>query len=201
MSEARLLLRCACGELQGAVERVSPAGVTRCVCYCRDCQAFAHELGRADDVLDAAGGTEVLQMQPARLRFDRGAEQLACLQLSPRGPFRWYVACCQTPVGNTLRAAWVPFVGLIRTLVHPEQGVSLDDVVGPVAAQVYQKGATGPVPHLQGAGGHGIITLKFLRLLAIGVLRRGGRTPFFDPQGQPAAPPRVLTPEERGRLP
>ena len=37
------------------------------VCYCDDCQAFLHYLGRAD-LLDALGGTDIVQMAPAACR-------------------------------------------------------------------------------------------------------------------------------------
>jgi hypothetical protein len=42
-------LQCRCGTLKGRVCRSHVAN--RCVCYCRDCQAFAHFLGRADEIL------------------------------------------------------------------------------------------------------------------------------------------------------
>src|SRR5439155_1113896 len=40
-------LRCRCGEVVGRVENASPQKVNRVVCYCDDCQAFAHQLCRA----------------------------------------------------------------------------------------------------------------------------------------------------------
>ena len=33
-------LQCQCGTIKGAV--ANPGNANRCVCYCRDCQAFAH---------------------------------------------------------------------------------------------------------------------------------------------------------------
>jgi Family of unknown function (DUF6151) len=47
-------LQCRCGTLKGYVAH--PERVNRVVCYCRDCQAFAHFLGGANDILDAQGG-------------------------------------------------------------------------------------------------------------------------------------------------
>ena len=41
-------LHCRCGEVVGRVENAAPQKVNRVVCYCDDCQAFAHQLGRAD---------------------------------------------------------------------------------------------------------------------------------------------------------
>jgi hypothetical protein len=53
-----LPLRCRCGRVRGIAGDVSPSSGFRFVCYCGDCQAFAHFLDRAD-VLDAAGGTDI----------------------------------------------------------------------------------------------------------------------------------------------
>ena len=46
-------VRCRCGEVVGLVTNASPQKVNRVVCYCDDCQAFAHQLGRADRFLKA----------------------------------------------------------------------------------------------------------------------------------------------------
>ena len=61
---------------------VSPGAGNHAVCYCDDCQAFAHFLGRAADILDPHGGTEIFQMSPARIALTAGTERLACMRLS-----------------------------------------------------------------------------------------------------------------------
>ena len=45
-------------------------------------------MGRGDEVLDAHGGTTVLQTSPARIALTGGTEQLACVKLAPgdQGP-------------------------------------------------------------------------------------------------------------------
>src|SRR5512138_1926635 len=68
-------LRCRCGEVEGCLENAAPDTVNRVVCYCDDCQAYAHHLGRAD-LLDELGGTDVVQVAPASLAFHRGAERI-----------------------------------------------------------------------------------------------------------------------------
>lgn len=45
-------LRCRCGALQGYVSH--PEKASRGVCYCKDCQAFAHFLGTPGDILDGS---------------------------------------------------------------------------------------------------------------------------------------------------
>ena len=59
-------LCCRCGHVRGIVSEFLPARAFRLVCYCKDCQAFARFLDRAD-VLDAAGGTDIVQMPPGRV--------------------------------------------------------------------------------------------------------------------------------------
>jgi hypothetical protein len=54
-------LRCRCEEVRGSVSNASPRTVNRVVRYCDDCQAFAHQLGRAD-LLDRHGGTDIVQV-------------------------------------------------------------------------------------------------------------------------------------------
>ena len=104
-------LRCRCGEVRGSVTNPSPRAANRVICYCDDCQAFAHHLGRAD-LLDAHGGTDIVQVAPASLKFVQGQRRIMGLRLTSNGLFRWYASCCNTPVGNTLSPA-VPFVGII----------------------------------------------------------------------------------------
>src|SRR6202011_2265415 len=61
-----LPLRCRRGRVRGVASDVSPSTGFRFVCYCKDCQAFARFLKRAD-VLDPAGGTDIFQMPPGRV--------------------------------------------------------------------------------------------------------------------------------------
>jgi hypothetical protein len=115
-------LQCRCGEVHGRVSDASPQTVNRVVCYCDDCQAFLHHLRRAD-LLDEHGGTDIVQVAPASLSFDRGMDRIVALRLTPKGIYRWYSDCCKTPLGNTVGPA-IPFVGIV--------------------AQVFQGAATGP---------------------------------------------------------
>ncbi|HVL76941.1 MAG TPA: DUF6151 family protein, partial [Noviherbaspirillum sp.] len=121
-------IECKCGALGGTLEH--GAEVNRAVCYCDDCQAFARFLGRDNEVLDGAGGTEVIQTLQSRVRFERGHEHLACMRLSPRGMLRWYARCCNTPLGNTLPNHKLAMFGLVHSCVQAEEG-SLDRAFGP----------------------------------------------------------------------
>jgi hypothetical protein len=135
-------MQCKCGTLKGTVSLSQ--GVNRAVCYCRDCQAFAHFLGKASETLDAQGGTDVIQTLPARLTFTAGQEVLACVRLSEKGLVRWYAKCCNTPVGNTLIDYRISFIGLVHTCLQtPEK--SLDSSFGPVRIRSFTTGAKGGV--------------------------------------------------------
>ena len=189
-------LRCRCGEVRATVTGASARTVNRVTCYCDDCQAFAHQLGRAD-LLNENGGSDVVQVAPATLRFTEGQDRIAGLRLSPKGLYRWHTTCCNTPVGNTLSPA-VPFVGLMaQTFDVPR----IDDVVGPPTGAVQGKFAIGEAP----AGSTG-----FKLSLILGVIakvlgwRVTGRTwphPFFARETKaPIYPVTVISKERRDAL-
>ncbi len=71
-------LVCSCGSVRGSIAGVSPETVNRVVCYCDDCQAYAHHLGRAA-LLDEHGGSDVVQVAPATLSFARGTEHIVAV--------------------------------------------------------------------------------------------------------------------------
>ena len=98
-------LACSCGAVRGVLRNANARNGSRLVCMCDDCQTYAHHLGRAGDILDAHGGTEVYQTYPARLGFTQGSEPVRCLRLSPKGLMRWHTGCCRTPIGNTFASA------------------------------------------------------------------------------------------------
>src|SRR5215471_18387734 len=103
-------VRCRCGQVRGVVTDPSPRTVNRMVCYCDDCQAYAHQIGRAD-LLNRSGGSDSIQIAPAALRFTR-QDQIEGLRLTPKRLYRWYAKCCNTPVGNT-RTPTLPFVSML----------------------------------------------------------------------------------------
>jgi hypothetical protein len=78
-----LPLRCRCTRVRGVASKVAPSAGFRFVCYCRDCQAFARFLERPD-VLDPAGGTDIFQMPPGRVKFVAGADAVRCLRFSSK---------------------------------------------------------------------------------------------------------------------
>src|SRR5512138_1141593 len=93
-------LKCSCGRVKGVIADAVVAN--HGVCYCRDCQAFAHFLGRPREILDERGGSDIVQVLPRWVTFTAGIGSLACMRLTPKGLLRWYAPCCNTPIGNTL---------------------------------------------------------------------------------------------------
>ena len=188
-------LSCRCGKLQGEVDGARV--VARALCYCKDCQAFARFLKAEGEVLDEAGGTEVAATLPAAVRFTGGLEHLACMSLSPRGIYRWYASCCNTPIGNTPREPKMAYVGMVRIcLAAPPE--TLDRQLGRArfaanTGSAYRRVETTPLR----------LALAVVRIGAMLTRARvtGGYrdNPFFE-AGTPIRTPRVLTVEERAAV-
>src|SRR5258707_6959687 len=190
-------LQCRCGTLKGYVTH--SASVNRCVCYCSDCQAFAHFLGNPSEILDAQGGTDVIQTRPANVTFTQGQDAIACMRLTDRGLLRWYAACCNTPIGNTVANFRMSFFGLVHSCLDGT-GQSLDESFGPVRARVNTKSAQGEVR--SGSGGMMSAILPFIAIVARPLMDGSyKRTPFFAAgTGAPIVTPKVLSRSERERV-
>ncbi len=181
-------VRCTCGALAGTLD--GAAWANRVICYCDDCQAFAEYLGRADEVLDARGGSDIVQTGPRFVTFSQGREHLACVRVTPKGPLRWYAACCNAPIGNTPANPKLAFVGLLHSCLGGAE--ALEASFGPPRMRVFTGFAKGePKPTRQ----FPIPTAAAL-LWHVAAARLGGGyrvTPFFDDRGNPLAAP-VLAP-------
>ena len=178
--------RCACGAVEA---RIAPVKGTRCICYCRDCQAFLAHLGRSE-IADEVGGTDLFQTMPHQVTFLKGADRLAALKLSDKGPIRWYASCCNTPVCNTGATRTVPLASF------PVHFFSDPGAAGPIIARVNRKGARGRVAGE--AGSLRWLIAAFIGRAALALITgKFRRSPFFDASGRPVALPKRLTAEER----
>ena len=145
-----LPLHCRCGYVRGLASKVSPSTGCRFVCYCKDCQAFARFLKRAD-VLDPAGGTDIFQMPPGHVTLTAGTDAVRCLRLSDKGVLRWYADCCRTPIANSAGPGF-PMIGVIHSFVDYEflddlvESANRDPVLGPRLCRIYEGSAVGPLP-------------------------------------------------------
>jgi hypothetical protein len=194
-------LRCRCGHVRGVAIDVSPSTGFRFVCYCKDCQAFAHFLERAD-VLDPAGGTDIFQMPPARMKLTEGTDAIRCLRLSDK-VLRWYTDCCRNPIANTAADPRFPLAAVIHCFMdHEADGRARDEVLGPPLCRIYERSAIGPLPpNAPPPPSLGVFARRASKLLVWWVRGLARPTPFFDDRTKaPRSVPRVLTRSERAVL-
>jgi hypothetical protein len=168
------------------------------VCYCKDCRAFAHYLGRPAELIDPQGGADIVVTHPQEIVFSSGTDAIACVSLSEAGMLRWYARCCNTPIGNTSRNKKVAYVGLAAACLTGSE--SLDTDVGPVRMRSCTETAKGKVDS-SGLKSF-VVMLGFARsLLAARLSGSYRRNPFFKPgSAEPVAQPTVLSKEEHARL-
>ncbi|RYY98400.1 MAG: hypothetical protein EOO24_18560 [Comamonadaceae bacterium] len=180
--------QCRCGTVQGEIAHAQHG--VRGTCYCTDCQAYAHVLGDVQRLLDAHGGTGIVAIRSADVRFTAGKEALACSSLSPRGLLRWSASCCNTPIANTPRTWKMPYAGMLEACLDRPDPVDRSWPV--VQMRLNTKTAKGSPPPAEGFRGG----LRFAGLMARIIRARlaGGyrTTPFFDAQGAPVVPVVVL---------
>jgi hypothetical protein len=196
-----LPLRCRCGHVRGIAPDVSPSSGFRLVCYCKDCQAFARILQRPD-VLDAAGGTDILQMPPGRSKLTAGTDALRSLRFSEK-VFRWYADCCRTPIANSAASPRFPLIGLIHSFTDFEaHGSSRDETLGRPLCRIHERSAVGPLPAgAPPAASFGILTRRASKVLGWWLRGLGRPNPVFDVHtGAPLSAPRLVAPEERAAL-
>jgi hypothetical protein len=195
------MLRCQCGKLNGRISRLSKTLNKRFVCYCLDCQVYAHFLKQTELILDSNGGTEIIPVHPSHLEILQGADQLACVRLSSNGMNRWYTKCCQSPVANTQKSASLPFAGIHSTLFNFSSDKERESVLGPVSARSNGKTAYGnlSLPISQN------VPLKMIAktfvFLIVGIIRRlHSPSPFFDSNGELRVVPETLTDQQYDNL-
>jgi hypothetical protein len=182
--------------VRGVASEVSPSTGFRFVCYCTDCQRFARFL-ELPDVLDPAGGTDIFQMPPGRVRLTEGADALRCLRLSDKGVLRWYAECCRTPIGNSASGPRFPILAVIHSFMdHEGDGRSRDEALGPLLCRIYERSATAPLPPRAPPPPSWRVFARRTRLM-LGWWMRGLSRPsplFDDETGAPRAVPQVLSP-------
>lgn len=177
--------RCQCGELQGTLTDISADTGNRLVCYCDDCQAFANYLEKEGKWLDQWGGTDLFQLAPSQINITQGHHQMRCVHLSAKGPYRFYTACCATPIGNTVSRK-IPFVGMPTAIIDSDNKQALLGAVKFYIMGRFAKGNPPTNPHS-----------KFSLSSLIGVMKliiknkiKGNNvpTPFFNEDGLPVCP-------------
>ncbi len=176
--------QCQCATLRGEIAH--PSRGVRAVCYCGDCQTYAHLLGEPQRVLDPLGGTEVVATLASDVRFTTATDALACVSLSPGGLLRWYASCCRTPIANTPRNRKLPYVGLVHSCLR--QPEPLERSFPRVQLRVNTAHAKGRPPAYGRLGGMARFGSLAARLAAARLVGGYRTTPFFDAAGEPVAP-------------
>ena len=176
---------CTCGKLHGHVDVPSPRAGNHVICHCPDCRAAAIHLGQPDPAPD---GVEIWQTAPEHLHITAGFEHLALMQLSPKGLYRWYAACCDAPLFTSLRKPRLAFIGITADRLENT------DLLGPLIGRAFMKGTDGKYRH----EGFNKIGLRIVQMiLSANLSGRWRKTPLFDDQGQPVVEPKPLTIEQR----
>jgi hypothetical protein len=192
-------IQCECGTFRAQLENFPRNTPGRLACYCDDCQTFLHHLNRSD-LLDGAGGTEVVPVYPAEVRIVSGREVIRCLRLSPNGLLRWYASCCNTPVTNT-RPGY-PWMGTIFRVFTVQDPRYLERTLGPVKSRIMGRFARGAPPSgtAQKIDFKGFMTV--LPFLLKGLLTGKARSsPFYEQDGKtPIVAPVVLSLQERNAI-
>ena len=117
-----LRVQCNCGQFQAQLEPARLPLLARC--YCVDCQRYAQFFPHPEQLLDgqnSAGetGSAVMVIHPPQLRIVQGAAQLRCIQQRPKGAWRWYAACCQTPILNMAAQTQTHHLALLLSALEP----------------------------------------------------------------------------------
>lgn len=194
---APLSLRCRCGQVNLSLTRATPADTNRATCYCDDCQAFLHAIDRAD-LLNEQWGSDIVQVAPSALTVTSGAEQIVGLRLKPKGLFRFYSRCCQTPLGNSMKA--IPFIGLLPGGLGLSAN-ALDEHFGPPAGAIFGQFAKDTPPPGSTKFDFRLMAKAIKHLLGWKLKGQGSPHPYFDPKTkEPRFPVTVLAGEAREEL-
>lgn len=189
-------IQCECGKFRAQLEKFPRNTPGRLACYCDDCQTYAHYLNRVD-LLDAAGGTEVVPVYPVDMKILEGRDVIKCVRLSPNGLYRWYAGCCNTPVAATRPG--FPWLGLVHRVYDVKDPGYLARTLGPVKSRIMGRFAQGTPPDGTAAkiDFKGFMTV--FPFLFKGLLTGKARhSPFFEQDGRtPIIAPIVVPAAER----
>ncbi|WP_221076874.1 DUF6151 family protein [Agarivorans aestuarii] len=184
-------LQCRCGKIKGQIKQVSPSAVKQLVCYCEDCRKFAQHLQSEGSSINQYGGSELYVAAPAKVEIVEGKQQLACLRLTPKGIYRWYSQCCNTPIANTVGIK-LPLVTVYQDFVDAEHTSSLQSNSEHLGA-VNEHQALKPLPEaLLGASPRKTKFKLIVKLLGWKLKGKGKPNPFFEDSGRAKVKPSIL---------
>jgi hypothetical protein len=184
-------LECNCGSVKGHTDPVSEDSGNRLVCYCKDCQKFAHQLKSKQPILNEYGGTDIFQIPISFVKITQGKQNIACMRLTSKGLYRWYSNCCDTPIGNTMSAA-VPFIGVFHNFMKHKNCREQD--IGEILCHLHTKSSTKPFPKNtpQKQSIFRVILRCCSKILIWKAKGLNKPNEFFDSDGKPISKPLVL---------
>ncbi|WP_226779234.1 DUF6151 family protein [Oceaniglobus trochenteri] len=182
---------CRCGTLRGVLHDVAPGSGCNLECYCADCRAFARHLGVSDS-LTPGGGSLLHQTIPASIEITAGADRIACKRLRPKGLYRWYASCCDTPLANTIGSSRLPLAGMWQPLIEDPAALGKLHTQGFTKYALREPGAP-----KKDRGTLTMLTGLIRRTLSAYLSGKARKSPFFDAKGAPVVAPVVLTETER----
>jgi len=193
-------LQCKCGAFAASINQNLSPKSQRFTCLCDDCQTYAHAIGRPD-VLECDGGTQIFPTTPASFKISKGAENLKCLRLSPKGMFRFYTSCCNTPIANNPPVVKMPYIGVMHSAFNLKSEKEFEELLGPVAARIQGKFGTKPLLAGTHEGTPISTILTIVKFLTLAWIRgRQNPSPFLSQDGSALVETRVLSFEEREKL-
>lgn len=192
-------IQCDCGKFNASLDNLPKATPGRVACYCDDCQTYLYSLGRKD-LLDEAGGTEILPVYPQNIKIESGAEHLKSVRLSPKGLDRWVTTCCNTPIANT--RAKFPWVGVLAQAVlkEPDKG-QVEKALGPIRSRVAGNFAlkTPPEGTSQNLRFHDVkVVMPFV--IKGFLFGKSKPSPFFTEEFKPISEPQLMPMERRREI-
>lgn len=198
MASSDLSFACTCGTITGTLTNVGPAEGDHVICHCTDCQDLTRYLGRAEQVLDAQGGTSLYQSRCARMTIRSGREQLACVHLTDKPTLRWYAACCRTPLFNSYRNGKIPYITTQLAACDPGVRARL---TGPPLGHLFTEDGTGDTGALPRMSMGRLMRRFFPRMIRDMLSGDRRRCELFDAKTlEPITTPHRLTEQERQAL-
>ena len=194
--------QCECGAIRGVLRRASLRASSRqgrrLVCHCKDCQVFAHYLGREKQMLDDNAGTPIYQTDACRFDITGGRERIACVSLTDKSMLRWYCGDCRTPVANSSASNRFGSLGLILTGFDTGKTNAL---LGTDTAHVATRSGAGDMSKVKKAGITGIAAMLWdiaVRAIKAQFNPELRKSPLFDTKtGEPVAAPVKVTRAQR----
>ena len=192
MSDVKLA--CECTKVEGVAHNVTGKSGNRLTCCCQDCQTFARYLdslgrGSSRPILDQYNGTDIFQMPLSQLTIEKGIEEVRCVRLTAKGMYRWYTACCHTPIGNTMGAN-MPFIGVVHNFMQHK--TSRVDEIGKNRAYVQTHNMKTQIPSALKGSSSKAISRSVFKLICWKILGLNKPSPFFNLDGSAIVTPIIL---------